>query len=104
MMGAAAGSDVNFDGIQQFYQTGNPDKAFPLLSDDQQEGAESLNHRLASWSIRHRDVEARDLMSFTVSCTESRHVIVVYNVLKILLLCLDEPFPCTPKVWMQSNT
>lgn len=67
MMGAAAGSDVTFDGIQRFYQTGDPDKAFPLLSDDQQEGAESLNHRLASWSIRHRNVKARDLMPCTVS-------------------------------------
>ena len=76
MMGAAAGSDVTFDGIQRFYQTGDPDKAFPLLSDDQQEGAESLNHRLASWSIRHRDVEARDLMPCTVSCT--RRVIMLF--------------------------
>ncbi|CAN0137228.1 unnamed protein product, partial [Ascophyllum nodosum] len=56
-MGGAAGSDVPFDSIQRFYQTRDPGIAFPLS-----EGTESLNHRLASWSIRHRDVGARDLI------------------------------------------
>lgn len=49
-MGAAAGSDVPFDDMQRFYQTGDPDIAFPLS-----EGKDPLNHNLASWAIKHRN-------------------------------------------------
>lgn len=49
-MGAAAGSDVAFKDLQQFYQTRDAHAAFPIS-----DGQDPLNNKLALWSIKHRD-------------------------------------------------
>lgn len=54
-MGAAAGSDVAFKDLQHFYQSRDAHAAFPVS-----DGQDPLNNKLASWSIKYRDGEARE--------------------------------------------
>lgn len=51
--GPAAGDDVNMAVMQRFYQTQDPDTAFPAA-----EGKNAMNHHFAAWAINHRDGEA----------------------------------------------
>ena len=57
----AKGKDVAFKDLQHFYRTRDPHAAFPIV-----DGQDSLNHRLASWSIDHRNREDQE---YTMPCT-----------------------------------